>query len=121
MTESREHYGSKSERLFETCWARFSHGAPGPVREYRFHPTRKWRLDFAWPAVRVGVEIQGGTWTRGRHTRGIGYERDCEKLNEAQALGWRVFYLTTSMLEAEPVRWITMIATAVLGLKGDKQ
>ena len=44
----------------------------GWVREYRFHPDRKWRSDFCWPAedVRLFVEIEGGIWTDGRHVRG---------------------------------------------------
>jgi hypothetical protein len=30
---------------------------PDPVTEYRFHPTRRWRMDFAWPAHQVAVEL----------------------------------------------------------------
>ena len=117
MTETKATYGSGPERAFETRWKQLSGGAPKPEREYKFHPKRKWRLDFAWPRSMVAVEIQGGVWSKGAHTRGGGYERDCEKLNEAQALGWRVFYLTPGMLKRAPDRWIGMIASAVLGLK----
>lgn len=63
---------------------------PAPVREYRFHPTRRWRFDFAWPRERVAVEIDGGIWTGGRHTRGRGFIADCEKHAEAQLAGWTV-------------------------------
>lgn len=62
--------------------------------EYRFHPTRKWRLDLAWPEVRVAVEIQGGVYVRGKHVQGDGAEKDYEKLNEAQLLGWIVLQTT---------------------------
>ena len=60
------------------------------VAEYRFHPTRKWRFDFACPDAMLAFEIDGGTWTGGRHTTGSGYEKDCEKLNAAAELGWIV-------------------------------
>lgn len=68
-------------------------------REYRFHPSRRWRFDFAIPEHMVAIEIEGGTWARGRHTRGDGYEKDCEKYNTAAFLGWRVFRFTTGMVE----------------------
>lgn len=75
-------------------------GLPVPVREHRFHPSRRWRFDFAWPEHMVSLEIDGATWTGGRHTRGSGYHADCEKLNEAAALGWRVFRATSSMVKS---------------------
>lgn len=56
------------------------------VREHRFHPTRLWRLDFAFPSVKLGIEIDG----RGRHQTVAGVRADCEKMNEAVRLGWRV-------------------------------
>lgn len=64
-------------------------------QEYRFHPVRKWRLDFADPVCKIGVEIEGGTWVMGRHSRGSGYAKDCEKYNELAASGWRVFRYTS--------------------------
>lgn len=57
-----------------------------PMREYRFHPSRLWRLDFAWPAEKLAVEIEG----RGRHQTFVGFRNDCEKYNAALQLGWRV-------------------------------
>lgn len=70
-----------------------------PVREYKFHPTRKWRFDFAWPDEKVAVEIEGGIWGGGRHTRGSGYTKDCEKYNVAVVMGWRVLRLTSPMID----------------------
>lgn len=59
-------------------------------REYRFHDKRRWRFDFAWPEKKIAVEIEGGVWTGGRHTRGAGFIADAEKYNTAALLGWRV-------------------------------
>jgi len=67
---------------------------PEPVLELRFHPTRKWRFDCAWPDRLLAVEVDGGTGLYGRHNRPQGYENDCEKLNEAIALGWKVLRFT---------------------------
>jgi hypothetical protein len=75
-------------------------GLPDPTPEYRFHPTRKWRFDFAWIDVRVALEVDGGIWTQGRHSRGTGMLGDHEKLNEAACLGWRVLRTTPSGLKA---------------------
>lgn len=67
---------------------------PEPVREYRFDSTRRWRFDFAWPALKVAVECDGGTFTGGRHVRGTGFEKDAEKLNAAALQGWTVLRFT---------------------------
>ena len=67
-------------------------------REHRFHPTRRWRLDLAWPDLLVACEVEGGTWSGGRHTRGSGFETDCEKYNAAALLGWLVLRVTGKMV-----------------------
>ena len=68
-----------------------SESLPLPEREYRFAPPRRWRFDFAWPTNLVAVEIEGATWTKGRHTRGAGFLQDAEKHERALQLGWRVY------------------------------
>jgi very-short-patch-repair endonuclease len=75
-----------------------AHGLPEPAREYRFDPPRRWRFDFAYPAQMVAIEVEGGTWTGGRHTRPAGFENDCEKYNRAALLGWRVLRFTRDMV-----------------------
>jgi very-short-patch-repair endonuclease len=69
-------------------------GLPSPAREYRFHRQRRWRFDFAWPRYKVAVEIDGGIYSRGRHVRGSGFERDAEKGNAAVMAGWLVLHFT---------------------------
>ena len=72
--------------------------------DYRFHGQRKWRLDVAEFMLpkdarrpKVAVEIEGAHWAQGRHTRGSGFEKDCEKYAEAAIAGYQVFRVTTEM------------------------
>ena len=73
-------------------------GLPLPISEHPFARDwgRRWRFDFAWPDLRLAVEVDGGIWIPGggRHNRGAGYEADVEKLNVAVILGWRVLRFT---------------------------
>jgi very-short-patch-repair endonuclease len=64
------------------------------VKEYRFHPVRKWRFDFAIPKYKIAIEIDGGVWMYGRHNRSSGYIADMEKFNAAASLGWVVLKFT---------------------------
>jgi hypothetical protein len=73
---------------------------PPPVREYRFCEGRKWRFDFSWVDILLAVEVQGGTqWGKSDHSKGAGIERDYEKLNTAQLLGWTVLQFSTAMVK----------------------
>lgn len=72
-------------------------GLPMPIEEHRFCK-RRWRFDLAWPDRKLAVEIEGGVWSSGRHTRGKGFTQDCTKYNEAVLLGWRVLRVTTDMV-----------------------
>lgn len=71
---------------------------PEPVAEYRFHETRRWRFDLAWPALRVACEIEGGTWIGGAHNRGLRFESDAAKYNDAAIDGWLVVRVTSGMV-----------------------
>jgi hypothetical protein len=95
-----------------------SHEIPEPVFELRFNPLRRWRFDISWDGYSsnflegwkknspssggieegawerqlVALEVQGGIWTAGRHSRGAAMLKEWEKLNEAAILGWRIIY-----------------------------
>lgn len=68
------------------------------VKEHAFHGGRRWRFDYAILAHKVAVEVEGGAWTQGRHTRPQGFINDMEKYNQAALLGWRVFRVTPDNL-----------------------
>lgn len=80
-------------------------------REYRFHPTRLWRFDYAHPALKIAVELQGGIFgKRSAHNSGVGIRRDMEKNNEAQRLGWRVFqFYVDDVRSGQAVEYISRI------------
>jgi len=73
-------------------------GLPEPEREYRFHPVRRWRFDFAYPDKMIAIECEGGTWSGGRHSRGQGFEDDCIKYNTAAIMGWTVLRFTGKLI-----------------------
>jgi hypothetical protein len=73
-------------------------GLPAPTPEHRFHPEREWRFDWAWPEQRVALEVEGGAFAGGRHTRGAGFREDIEKYNSAAAMGWRLLRVLPEQL-----------------------
>ena len=79
-----------------------------PVRELRFAPPRLFRFDFAWPELKVAVEIEGGLYGKSRHTTVGGFNKDCEKYNLAVENGWRVLRFTEKMLKNDPVGCIAI-------------
>ena len=80
---------------------------PKPEREYRFHPKRMWRFDLAWPERMVACEVEGGVFSGGRHTRGVGFTGDCEKYSEAAIAGWKVIRVTpTHIQQGRALEWI---------------
>ena len=84
------------------------HCLPMPELEHRFHETRRWRIDYAWPNHKLAVEREGGIWVRGRHTRPQGFLKDLEKYNELTLKGWRLLRFT-------PKDLITMDAIKKIG------
>lgn len=69
-------------------------------REFRFHSTRRWRADFHIVGRQLLIEVEGGVWSEGRHTRGKGYMGDMEKYNEATALGYQLLRFSTEQVKS---------------------
>jgi very-short-patch-repair endonuclease len=87
-------------------------GLPAPVREYRFDEKRRWRLDFAWPAQRVAVEVEGVTASGGRHQRISGFRADTKKYNALVLRGWRLLrYLPSDVKAGTAVEEIKQLLT----------
>lgn len=85
------------------------------MTEFRFHPVRRWRADYCINPVtdKIIVEVEGGAWMLGRHTRGAGFVADMEKYNEATRLGYRVIRVTPDdLLSAKTLNLIKDLINA---------
>lgn len=91
------------------CEVMIQEGIPAEM-EVKFHPSRKFRIDVAVVSVKLAIEVNGGVWSSGRHTRGAGYLRDMEKLNLLTEMGWRTLQYSTQEakdLSALPqIKWV---------------
>lgn len=75
-------------------------------QEFRFHPTRRWRADFKIGPTLL-VEVEGGVWIRGRHSRGGGMEADMEKYAAALMLGYRVLRISPKHIDnGQALAWV---------------
>lgn len=82
-------------------------GLPKPVREHAPIADRGWRIDFAWPDQLVACEVEGGIYTRGRHTRPQGFNDDAEKYNTLAIAGWVVIRVTTDHIKSgQALAWL---------------
>lgn len=75
---------------------------PVPARNFRFMRGRKFEIDFAWPELRIGIEIQGGVWSPGggAHSRPANIIRDMVKHNLLLDRGWKVWHFTPSEVQS---------------------
>lgn len=89
------------------------------LAEYCFHPKRKWRADYAFPEFKIMLEVEGGTWVRGRHITPQGFLADMEKYNAAASLGWLLLRCQPKELFGIPVAQLIerTIATVITGTK----
>lgn len=67
-----------------------AHALPAARCEFRFDPDRKWMFDYCWPEHNVALEVEGGVFSKGRHSRALGFVGDIHKYNRAAELGWIV-------------------------------
>lgn len=72
----------------------------GFEQEYKFHPERNWRADFLITGSKILIEVEGGIWSGGRHTRGKGFIADMEKYNAAAVMGFKVLRFDTQQVKS---------------------
>lgn len=73
---------------------------PPYVREYQFHPTRKFRADFAFVPQKLLVEVEGGLFVKGAHSNPLGIIRDMEKSNLAALGGWALLRYSPAQIKS---------------------
>lgn len=69
-------------------------------RSHELDHGRNWRCDFVWPELRLIVEVEGGVYTQGRHTRGSGYTKDTVKYNALVNAGWNLQRFTGEQVKS---------------------
>ena len=92
--------GRRKSQWEEQLWLWLEAEQPGQwLREVEFHPTRKWRFDFANWDKKVAIEVDGLVASgRGGHQTMKGYHNDRVKDAEAMCLGWKVLRVDPKMM-----------------------
>lgn len=127
--------GSALERKFDTYWSAWGAptGLPDPVGEFRF---QRYKLDRAWPDLKVSVELNGGgkghpvqchacgSMVRAKKKDGSpgkvlyipypshsgrGADRDARKANALQVAGWVAITFTSAQIDEDPEGCIQIV------------
>ena len=91
---------STREQQFLDAWRLYGIEDSDPIPQYKTEDVRTpkagrpYTWDFAWPAVRLLIEIHGF----GRHNSIAGLAGDCAKMRAALAAGWMVIPITSKCL-----------------------
>ena len=103
---------SELEYIFEQIWNERFPNLPLET-EVRFCPKRRFRFDFLEPKSKVAIEINGGNYARGRHTRPQALESEYEKILLAASLGYTYIILTESMIYNEEKDFLGTMETII--------
>lgn len=100
--------------MFDYYWRIYAPDLPRPTPEHEFSRCigRRHRFDWAFPAARVAVEVDGGQWSKfgGRHAS----DDDREKLNIAASLRWLVFRFSPRQLTGNPEQCVGLVKQAIM-------
>lgn len=138
---ARESPQSLAEERFLRVWRMKGLKEHRLVTQHRFCPLRMWRLDFAFPDEMLGIEVQGmgrhmvdlcpqckkamrcpgcgrgkAITQLGGHQTAKGMREQCEKINTATLMGWRILEFSTS--DASPAsveRWVRIVSQCLRG------
>jgi len=79
---------------------------PAPERQF---PVGRFRLDFAWPNLRVGCECDGFE----HHGSRLAWKRDRVRLAAVESTGWRIVHVTWTDVTREPRQTLDRLALAL--------
>lgn len=90
--------------VFEREYRFAAHATGGPGKGLRKRLQAAgigdYRFDFAIPGRKFAIEVEGGAWINGRHTRPQGFHEDLMKYEAAQRLGWTVYRCDPAMIRS---------------------
>jgi len=100
----------KPSGKFELLWMVLR--GPKLTPEFKFDAKRKFRFDFYCESngLKVALELEGGIWSKGRHTRPSGFLRDMEKYNLAASKGILVFRIPSHDISQ---KWLNPIVETI--------
>ena len=110
-----ERFGDKviTDSWFERVVRRLLLDAGFPVPESQWNvfdgPTFLGELDLAWPAARVGIELQSKAF----HLNPLAFEKDPEKLNRIRLSGWDVLEFTWRFYVEHPEKLCAQVRQAL--------
>lgn len=110
--EMHQSVDGRTESLLEDKFLRvlFDRGIAMPLVQYEVLDDRGMlvcRADFAYPAIRLLIEVDG----RSYHSDSVAYQRDREKQNQTQALGWSTLRFTWRDIVRDADRTATTVAS----------
>ncbi|MET9326241.1 DUF559 domain-containing protein [Tsukamurella sp. NPDC003166] len=97
---------SEAERIFAALLR--LHEITGWTTQLTF---RGWRIDFAFPEIRLAVEINGWAFHRSRAR----WMSDQDKANALSTAGWAVLHFSWHHLTDDPEGVVTLLAEAISG------
>ena len=88
------------------------------ISEYRFHPPRRWRFDYACLELKIAIEVNGGNFVGGRHSNPVALGKEYEKMSQAAADGWAVM---TCIMQINSINheWLSEIGFDVMTYDGN--
>ena len=87
----------KAADKFRVMWQAYGLSRE-PEEEFKFDPPFRWSIDYAWPELKLGVEIHGFGFG---HQSQQGLSRDCQKMRRAFVLGWLIVPFTTRCISSK--------------------
>ena len=74
---------------------------------------RRWRIDYLFN--NIAVEIEGGVFIKGRHSRGVGMTKDAQKYNCMHLLGYKLLRFTAKQAKKNPIWCAQFVKAAIDG------
>jgi hypothetical protein len=113
--EARGVAGSPHPSVLESRMSRAlsDHGIPAPRAELRWGPGGRYRLDYAYPELRLVIEVNGWAF----HSSPEQARHDATRRNALQAGGWTVLEFDWYQVTCESGRVAAAVAAAIARLR----